>query len=117
VAGIVAAVSERKVEDGVERPWEDRKQEVLPRLQRADPEAVAVKAADALHSARSLTRDLGRVGPSIWAVFSRGPRPSLWYYQSIGRLVSERLGEHPLARELDRAVRDLEQKIAETGGC
>ena len=115
VAELVAAVTERKLEAGVERPWEDRKREVLAQVRAASPDAVAVKAADALHSARSLARDLGLYGPSLWSHFSRGPGPSLWYYQSVGALVRERLGQHPLADELAEAIQDLERVIAEMG--
>lgn len=114
VAEIVAAVSERKLEAGAPRPWEIRKQEYLAQVREASPEAVAVKAADALHNAHSLARDLDRYGPSIWCRFSRGPDPSLWYYQSICALVRERLGQHPLADELTQAVSALERVIAET---
>jgi hypothetical protein len=99
----------------VKRPWEIRKQEALAQTRRASLEAVAVKAADALHSVRSLARDLDQKGPAIWQYFSRGPGPSLAYYQSIAALVGERLGSHPLARELNEAVQDLERAVAETG--
>ena len=114
VAEIVAAVSERKLEAGAPRPWEIRKQELLAQVREASPEAVAVKAADALHNARSLARDLDQEGPSIWRRFSGGPDPSLSYYQSVGVLVRERLGQHPLADELAEGIRDLERVIAET---
>jgi hypothetical protein len=100
----------------VERPWEDRKQELLVQVSSASPGAVAVKAADALHSVRSLTRGLDLCGPSLWDHFSRGPGPSLQHYQQVAALVRERLGQHPLAGELDDAVQALARMIAETGG-
>lgn len=112
VAGIVDAVTERKLEAGVERPWEIRKQEALARTRGASREAVAVRAADALHSVRALARDLEQRGPSLWKYFSRGPGPSLGYYKSVAALVGERLGDHPLASELEEAVQDLERVIA-----
>ncbi len=113
VAGMVAALTEKKVERGQKRPWEVRKQEALAELRQASLEAVAVKAADALHSTRSLAHDLLRVGPVLWDSFSRGPDLSLLYYRSVADLVRERLGPHPLAAELDGAVRDLERAVAE----
>jgi (p)ppGpp synthase/HD superfamily hydrolase len=113
VAGIVAALTEKKRERGRERPWKARKQEALAQLRQASPEAIAVKTADALHSTRSLAHDLRRMGPVLWDSFSRGPDPSLWYYRSVADLVGQRLGPHPLAAELDGAVRDLERAIAE----
>jgi (p)ppGpp synthase/HD superfamily hydrolase len=113
VAAIVAAVTERRLEDGTVRPWEIRKQESLVQVRGASLEAVAVKAADALHSARSLARGLDQQGSSIWKHFSRGPEVTLGYYRGVTALVKERLGHHPLAIELDAAVRDLERAIAD----
>jgi (p)ppGpp synthase/HD superfamily hydrolase len=115
VAGVVAALSERKLEGDVKRPWEERKLELLAQLRQSSAEAVAVKAADTLHSTRSLTIDLRREGSLVWRNFSRGPGPSLQYYQSVAGLVRDKLGDHPLAGELEQAVQDLRQAIAETG--
>ena len=115
VSEMVAAVTERKLEAGVKRPWEDRKREALDHVRAANPDAVALKAADALHSARTLARDLVLYGSSLWIHFSRGPGPSLWYYQSVSALVRDRLGQHPLADELSGAVEDLARVIVEMG--
>jgi (p)ppGpp synthase/HD superfamily hydrolase len=114
VAEIVGALSERKLEGGVRRSWEERKAEMLEQLRQASIEAVAVKAADTLHSTRSLATDLHREGPSVWGSFSRGPGPSLRYYQRVATLVRNRLGDHPLVDELEEAVRHLDQTIADT---
>lgn len=114
VAEMVAALTERKKEGGLQRPWEIRKQEALEQIRNASLEAVAVKAADVLHSTHSMSRGLRRQGASLWSSFSRGPAKSLWYYQSVAALARERLGAHPLADELDRAVADLARVIAET---
>ena len=116
VAEMVGVLSEKKREGGVPRPWEVRKQEKLDQLREASPGAVAVKAADSLHNAQAMIRDLRREGPAFWDNFTRGPAKSLWYYQSVAAIVGERLGDHPLARELDEAVRELARVIAETGG-
>jgi (p)ppGpp synthase/HD superfamily hydrolase len=112
VAAMVAALTERKHEEGVERPWEARKREALHQLRRANLDAVAVKAADALHTVRSLLAGLAAEGPALWANFSRGADQSLWFYESVAEIVRERLPEHPLADELDRAVDGLEEAIA-----
>jgi (p)ppGpp synthase/HD superfamily hydrolase len=114
VAEMVGALSEWKREGGVPRPWETRKRELLHQVRQASLGAVAVKAADTLHSARSMIAGLHQQGPSIWSHFSRGPDQSLWYYQSVAELVRERLTGHPLADELDRAVAELEEAIVES---
>jgi (p)ppGpp synthase/HD superfamily hydrolase len=114
VAEMVGALTERKTEGGVQRPWEIRKEEALAQLERASLDAVAVKAADTLHTSRSLAAELGQHGPSYWANFSRGPGPSLGYYQRVAELVRRRMGDHPLSQELQQAVLDLEAAIAQT---
>jgi (p)ppGpp synthase/HD superfamily hydrolase len=120
VAEMVGALTERKREGDEERPWEIRKQEALDKLRRARPETVAVKAADVVHNARSVAFVLRREGSAIWHNFSRGPEETLCYYRSVAQIVRERLGEHPLALELEGAIDHLEEVIAsgaaETGG-
>jgi hypothetical protein len=53
---MVAALSERKREGGVKRPWQARKEEALDQLWAASDKAVAVKAADVIHNAHDLAR-------------------------------------------------------------
>ena len=115
VAGMVAALTERKQEDGSPRPWEARRRELLEQVSGASQETVAVKAADSIHSARDLAMDLRLQGPTIWGSFSGGPDLSLRFFQDVASLVRERLGAHPLADELDEAVNDLERAIIEAG--
>jgi len=117
VAKMVASVTERKREGGARRPWEVRKQEALEHMRRASRGAVALKAADLLHNARSLAAQLRKTGSASWKHFSRGPEQTLGYYRSVAVLARERLGPHPLIEEMEEAVRDLEQAIAETGAA
>jgi (p)ppGpp synthase/HD superfamily hydrolase len=113
VAEMVNALTERKWEGNIKRSWEIRKQEALDQIRRASLGAVAVKAADTLHSARSLIAGLERQTPSLWSNFARGPEQSLWYHQSVAAIVRERLGSHPLADELEATVKELAQAIVE----
>lgn len=113
VAETVAALTEWKVEDGEERPWEVRKREALEHLRQAGPEAVAVKAADTLHNARSLGFVLRRDGPTVWDDFKRGPAETLWYYHRVAELSRSRLGAHPLILELEAAINGLAQAMAD----
>jgi (p)ppGpp synthase/HD superfamily hydrolase len=112
VAEMVAVLSEKKLEGGVERPWEIRKREKLEQLHTATLGTVAVKAADSLHNARSLASDLRRQGSCFWENLARGPELTLWYYRSIATVVRQRLGAHTLVDELGEAVKDLVQAVA-----
>ncbi len=114
VANMVAALTERKREDGIERPWEKRKQEALDQLKKAGPDTVAVKAADVLHNSHTLARQLQCQGASVWDHYSRGPDASLWYARSVAAIARDRLGAHSLVDELDSAISDLQNVIATT---
>jgi (p)ppGpp synthase/HD superfamily hydrolase len=118
VAECVAALSERKTDaQGVKRPWEVRKREALAHMQEASPEVAAVKAADALHNARCIARDVQRDGPSAWQWFNRGPDLQLDYYRRIVQVARERLRDHPIVDELADAVEDLARVADGAGGC
>ena len=114
VAEMVGALTERKRENGEERPWEVRKAEALAQLRQASDDAVAVKAADTLHNSRALTASLASMGPAIWQYMTKGPDQALWYYRQVAELVARRLGDHPLAGEVGAAVADLANAIART---
>jgi (p)ppGpp synthase/HD superfamily hydrolase len=107
VARLVEAVSETKAAGGVERPWEERKAEKLAHLRAGGPDVAALKAADALHNARSVLADLAEVGPAVWSRFKRGAVPTLWYYREVLAGVRLSLAGHPLADELAAAVDEL----------
>jgi (p)ppGpp synthase/HD superfamily hydrolase len=113
---MVDALSERKVdEQGRKLPWGVRKWETWERLRRASDEAVAVKAADTLHDARDIALDVRRKGPEVWERFACGPGAVLMYYCQVFRIAYERLGYHPLVRELLGALDELWKVIAEVG--
>lgn len=116
VADIVAALSETKNDDnGHDQPWGVRKMESLDQIRRADAYTVAVKAADALHHARSMALHVREEGPAVWQRFSRGPEPILDYYRQVTALVRSRLEDHSLAEELEGAVEDLARVVTEAG--
>lgn len=112
VARLVEAVSERKQADGAELPWEQRKAEKLAHLRAGGPDVAALKAADAIHNARSIAADLRADGPAVWARFKRGAQPTLGYYRDILAGVRAWLGDHPIAQELAAAVQGLEAAAA-----
>jgi len=115
VMEMVAVLSERKRDaSGERRAWTVRKREALARVRTASRDAVAVKAADALHNTRSFLEDLRRDGPEIWRHFNEGPEKQLDYYREIVEVCTERLGSHPLADELADAVTDLAREISRT---
>jgi (p)ppGpp synthase/HD superfamily hydrolase len=111
VARIVAACTDV---DGsgphTAKSWMRRRRRMLARLR--DPSTstsvVRVKAADSLANVRSLTADLRRRGPEVWAHFHAGAVDQLWYYRSVAVIVSVRLPGF-IADELRVAVHELER--------
>lgn len=90
-------------------PWKERKVAYLDKLRGEPAELKLVSAADKLHNARSILRDL-RDGPgeALWTRFKTGREGQLWYY---GEVV-EALGEgwsHPLLEELRGAVERMQE--------
>jgi (p)ppGpp synthase/HD superfamily hydrolase len=109
VGRLVEAVSEQKHDAGGERSWEERKAEKLAHMRDGDAGVAALKAADALHNAFSVLRDLQDVGPAVWSRFKRGPVPSIAYYREIAAIAREKLGSHPIVDELDSVIAALAQ--------
>ena len=93
-------------------PWQERKEAYLARLEHASPSIRLVVAADKLHNARSLSRDLRRRGEEIWKLFKGGREKTLWYYCRVVEILRH-AGTTPLVEELDRAVAELKQIAAE----
>jgi (p)ppGpp synthase/HD superfamily hydrolase len=100
----------RRVHDRGAATWWKRRRRSLRHL--ADPSTsesvVRVKAADLLWNVRSITAELRRRGPEVWAEFHAGAADQLWYHRSMSNVVSRRLPGR-LADELRAAVGELER--------
>jgi (p)ppGpp synthase/HD superfamily hydrolase len=107
VLALVEAVSERKAEGGVERPWIDRKREAIAHLQSAPDEVMALKAADVIHNVRSILSDMDHHGAAVFRRFKGNRSQTTWYYGEVSAIVSARLAEAPIALELAEATREL----------
>jgi (p)ppGpp synthase/HD superfamily hydrolase len=108
VAELVGAVSERKADAGGKRSWRTRKEEQLAMLATAPLDVVALKAADALHNTMTTLRDVTAGGDAAWARFNAPKSDQLWIHRAVADGVRARMGDHPLARELEAAVTALE---------
>lgn len=108
VATLVGYVTERKQSaDAKPRPWRVRKEEQLEKLREMDQDGAALKAADALHNCQTTLADIERLGEVAWARFNAGPDEQRWYYGALASMLRDKLGEHPLALELESAVARL----------
>lgn len=70
--------------------------------------ALLVTAADKVHNALAIARDLDTYGEPFWATFNASARDLLWYYTAVQAAIAERLGtDHTVVKALGRAVDDL----------
>jgi (p)ppGpp synthase/HD superfamily hydrolase len=113
VLALVDAVSERKTEQGQERPWIDRKQESLEHLRTAPPDVLALKAADLIHNVRSILADMDHHGTAVFRRFKADRSQATWYYAAVAARVADGLGDAPIAAEAAEAARELSAR-AET---
>jgi (p)ppGpp synthase/HD superfamily hydrolase len=94
-------------------PWRPRKEAYLAHLRAAPEEVKLVSAADKLHNARSIRRDLEdpAVGAAVWRRFKPSATETLWYYREVVaalRVVGE--GEARTAK-LGRLVTTLADEV------
>jgi (p)ppGpp synthase/HD superfamily hydrolase len=90
-------------------PWRTRKEAYLASLATKDHSILLVSAADKLHNARSIVRDLHGVGEKVWGRFKAPKSETLWYYRSLVTAYSANPTHSPaLVAELDRTVAEME---------
>ncbi len=115
VLNLVLEVTEDKRRDLDEADtWKIRKIEQLAHVARMPGDAVLIKAADVLHNVQSLLSNLEAADDSevVWQPFNAGPDLQLWYFQGVVDAVGNRLGDHPLVRDLRSSVDRLQTFVS-----
>ena len=74
------------------------------------PDELRVSAADKVHNAYAILRDLRTHGDGVWQRFNAPASDVLWYYESLVKSYRE-AGGGPLVEELARIVRGLEREV------
>jgi HD domain len=88
--------------------WRERKEHTIRYLRdTANPDVLAVAAADKLDNVRSLRETLLRRGEETWAAFNAGRAEQRWYYRSIAETIRARDPGNLLFRTLDAESRIL----------
>jgi GTP pyrophosphokinase len=106
VASIVEACTDTT--ETPKPPWRARKLAHIERVRVVAAEAKLVIAADKLHNAECILRDLRRpsVGQAVWDRFTADRDGVRWYYRAMAEALAEGW-QHELLGELDRAVCEL----------
>lgn len=111
VLKLVIAVSKPCQEGRITRTWRAKREEQIRHLRKLDSDGAGLKAADALHNAQALLRDVREHGLVMLDRFDGSREDLLWYYKSLTQALRDRLREHPIARELDEAVSELTEEV------
>lgn len=96
--------------DEPRRPWAERKQAYVQHARRLPRPSLRVSAADKVHNAYAILRDLRNVGEAVWERFNAAPDDVMSYYESLVRSFRE-AGGGPLVDELDRIVRGIRREM------
>jgi (p)ppGpp synthase/HD superfamily hydrolase len=112
VAGIVRECSDSLSDDpGAKEDWVVRKTHYLEHLKTATPSALLVTAADKTHNARSLATDVQLEGVSYLNLFTATTEQTLWYYEQVLAILSERGVSQRLVRTLASNIQQIKDLI------
>ena len=92
------------------RPWIERKRGYVHHARKLSAPSLRVSAADKVHNAYAILRDLRNSGESVWSRFSATPDDVLAYYEGLVRSYRE-AGGGRLVDELDRIVRGIRREM------
>ena len=95
---------------GHKPPWQERKLRYIAHLQQASDDVLLVSGSDKLHNARAIVEDLLRIGPAVFERFTASKEETLWYYESLAKVFTER--GTPMARALQNKVRRMRELAA-----
>jgi (p)ppGpp synthase/HD superfamily hydrolase len=103
VADIVVACTDTT--DRPKPPWRARKEAHIAKVRIEVGDVKLVIAADKLHNAESIARDLRRksVGAAVWDRFSVQREEVIWYYRTMAEALADGW-DHEIAGELAAAV-------------
>jgi (p)ppGpp synthase/HD superfamily hydrolase len=92
------------------RPWMDRKRDYIKHAHALAPSSLRVSAADKVHNAYAILRDLRNTGDEVWARFNAPADDVLSYYESLVRAFRQS-GGGKLVDELERIVRGIQREM------
>ena len=92
------------------RPWAERKPSYVQHARKLAAPSLRVSAADKVHNAYAILRDLRNTGEGVWDRFSATPDDVMAYYEGLVRAYRE-AGGGRLVDELDRIVRGIRREM------
>jgi (p)ppGpp synthase/HD superfamily hydrolase len=107
VARIVEGCSD--TDESPKPPWRQRKEKYIAHLKGAGASIRLVSAADKLHNATAILRDLRQHGDAVWSRFKGGKEGTLWYYGALVTVFRAHDDHRVLVDELQRVVTGFTQ--------
>jgi (p)ppGpp synthase/HD superfamily hydrolase len=95
--------------------WLTRKRRYLRALPEKPPSILRVSAADKLHNARAIYRDVKDLGPDLWKRFNKPADQTVAYYTALHRILAS-AHPTPVTREFGDAVVGLESLLSDREG-
>jgi GTP pyrophosphokinase len=92
---------------GRKAPWKVRKEQYIEHLKSASNDVLLVSGSDKLHNARAIVEDLLRIGTAVYDRFTATQEQTLWYYESLANIFSER--GTPVSASLKDTVQRMRQ--------
>lgn len=95
-------------------PWRPRKEAYLAKLPAKSPEQKLVIAADKLHNAQCILRDLRSDGIGTLDRFNGGRDGTLWYHHAVAEALAQGWA-HPIVDELREVVQKIDELAQNEG--
>jgi (p)ppGpp synthase/HD superfamily hydrolase len=93
-------------------PWLERKKAYVEHIGNAPRSVRLVSAADKLHNARMVLKDLRAEGEAVWERFTGGKQGTVWYYRAMVDALRPARDMVYLVEELERVVEEIEDLSA-----
>lgn len=92
------------------RPWMDRKRDYVEHARSLPGPSLRVSAADKVHNAYAILRDLRNSGDAVWQRFNAPPDDVVAYYERLVRAFRQ-AGGGKLVEELERIVKGIQREM------
>jgi (p)ppGpp synthase/HD superfamily hydrolase len=92
------------------RPWIDRKREYIEHARSLPAPSLRVAAADKVHNAYAILRDLRNTGERVWERFNAPADDVIAYYEGLVRSFRH-AGGGRLVEELERIVKGIQREM------
>lgn len=101
--------------DTPKQPWIERKRAYVEHARTLGPSSLRVSAADKVHNAYAILRDLRNSGEAVWSRFSATPDDIMSYYEALVRAYRGAAGTSKdgsrLVDELHRIIRGIRREM------